>query len=101
MLNKIKAIFQPLKTWSETTTGKTTLAWLRRLFVVLIVAYLCYQIYEIGFAEVLAALPRIPAFYLIFLLIYILLPLSELLIYRTLLPIPVKEGFLAFLRKKY
>lgn len=100
MLNKLKAIFQPLKTWSETNTGKTTFSWLRRLLVVLIVAYLIYQIYEIGFAEVLAALPRIPVFYLIFLLIYILLPFSELLIYRTILPIPVKEGFLAFFRKK-
>jgi hypothetical protein len=100
MLNKLKAIVQSLKIWSETTTGKTTSVWLRRLLLMLIVGYLFYQIYNIGFAEVLAALPRIPAFYLLFLLIYVLLPLSELLIYRTILPVPAKEGFLAFLRKK-
>lgn len=100
MLQKIKVLGQKWKRWSETDTGKTIFVWLRRLLVVLIVSYLFYQIYEIGFAEIIAALPRIPAFYLLFLLIYMLLPLSELLIYRTVLPVPSKEGFLAFLRKK-
>lgn len=100
MLNKLKAILQSWKNWTETDTGKMTLVWLRRLFLVLILAYLFYQIYEIGFAEVIAALPRIPAYYIIFLIAYLLLPFSELLIYKTILPIPAKEGFLAFLRKK-
>ena len=100
MLDKVKAIFQSAKSWTETSRGKMTFVWLRRLFVVLIVAYLFYQIYDIGVAEVIAALPRIPAFYIIFVFAYLLLPFSELLIYKTILPIPAKAGFLAFLRKK-
>jgi len=100
LIEKIKALGQRWKTWSETDTGKAVSTWLRRLLVVLIIGYLAYQIYEIGLTEILAALPRNPLFYLIFLFIYILLPLSELFIYRTVLPIPGKEGFLAFFRKK-
>lgn len=74
--------------------------WLRRLLLFAVIGYLIYQIYEIGFAEIWAALPRIPAFYLLFLLVYMLLPLSELLIYRTVLDIPAVAGFKAFFQKK-
>lgn len=100
MKQQLKTIWEKYKNWSETDHGQTTIKWFRRLLVFLIVGYLGYQIYQIGFVEIIEALPRIPQFYIIFLGIYALLPLSELLIYRTILPVPAKEGFLAFFRKK-
>ena len=100
MLQTLKDFGQRWKTWSEKDSNKVIFVWLRRLLLALIIAYLFYQIYEVGLTQIIAALPRIPAFYLLFLLIYMLLPFSELLIYRTILPVPAKEGFIAFLHKK-
>lgn len=95
-----KKLIHSLRSWANSSRGKLITKRTRQSLVVLIVGYLFYQIYQIGFTEILAALPRIPIYYFLFVIAYMLLPLSELFIYRIILPIPMKAGFLAFLQKK-
>lgn len=65
--------------------------------------YLFARLSDIGWEQVITNLPVTPWFYLIFLLNFLLLPASELLIYRPLWPTAQtsnKEMFLAFMRKQ-
>lgn len=75
-------------------TGQRFLTGLRWLFVAAVVAYLAYQFTDIGWGQVWQALPTTPWFYILLLLMYATLPLTELVIYgkawntsaRSLLP---------------
>ncbi len=86
---------------AQSRTGKRLLGWLRWLFLAGILGLLAYQTAGIGWARIWEALPTEPLFYVIFLVIYLLLPLSEALIYRTAWPaMPLGEGFLTLLKKR-
>ncbi|MDX1672694.1 MAG: hypothetical protein R3211_10160, partial [Balneolaceae bacterium] len=52
------------------------------LFLVLILAYLAFKLYQIGWQEVVANLPVNPLFYLFFILLYFSAPLVQIIIYR-------------------
>mgnify|MGYP003575186710 CR=1 FL=1 len=65
----------------------------------LILAAVAYQLRSIDFAELHRLLPRTASFWIIFLVAYAALPVSEWLIFRRLWNIPV-EGFAALLRKR-
>ena len=56
---------------------------LRYLLQACIIGYLCYQLYDVGVLNVLISLPENPFFYLIIIVIYFSLPLSEVYIYRV------------------
>lgn len=73
---------------------------LRLLIQFTIVGYLVYQLYEIGLTDILDSLPTIPAFYLLYLVIYFSLPLAEVFIYKIKWPISFKDSFPIFIQKK-
>jgi hypothetical protein len=72
----------------------------RWLFLAAVVAYLLLRLHQIGWREVVAALPATPWFYLIFLANFLLLPSSELLIYRLLWGVPLWRHLGVFVRKR-
>ncbi|HEX6982767.1 MAG TPA: hypothetical protein VF181_08395 [Balneolaceae bacterium] len=65
-----------------------------------IIGYLIYKLYEIGFTEVIQALPLDPLFYLLFVLIYFSLPVSEIFIYGLRWKFNNFKAFLVFIQKK-
>ncbi|MDG5766703.1 hypothetical protein QA596_04425 [Balneolales bacterium ANBcel1] len=79
---------------------RTALRWLQRVIALGIIGLIAYQLIDIGWREVLQSLPRNPLFYLLFLCIYLTLPVAEMFIYRQVWPLPKRKSFLAFLTKK-
>jgi hypothetical protein len=65
-----------------------------------IIGYLVYKLYEIGFTEVIQALPLNPLFYLLFILIYFSLPVSEIFIYGVRWKFNNFNAILVFIQKK-
>ena len=66
----------------------------------LIFLYLIYRVEQIGWADVRHALPTAPLFYLLFFVIYLCQPASELLIYRLIWKVGLWRCFPVFVRKK-
>jgi len=96
-LNRIK---NKWTAFSSSLKGKLTFKWLRRSFIVGIIAFLVWQIVQIGWQEVLKSLPTTPWFYVIFLILYFALPISEQFIYRMSLNFTFWEGLKIFIQKK-
>lgn len=65
-----------------------------------IIGYLGYKLFEIGIDQVVRSLPVNPLFYLIFLLIYFSLPLSEIFIYSVGWHFRPARAFMVFVQKK-
>lgn len=86
----------------ESRFGERVLTGLRWLFVGGIIAYLAYQLTTIGWAEVWASLPTTPWFYVLLLLMYATLPVTEAILYgrawtaryRDLLPVLLRKRVL-------
>ncbi len=74
--------------------------WLFRLVQFLILALLFWQLSSVGWVEVFKNLPTNPIFYLLQILIYFALPISELFIYRKSLDFSLSKGFPVFVQKK-
>ncbi len=74
--------------------------WLRLGFLLAVGIYLYLEIAKIGWAEVMKALPENPLFYLIFVIIYLALPFSELVIYQRFWQRPLWRKAPFFLRKQ-
>ncbi len=88
-----------MATYQRLQTSKAAL-WLRLAFMAAILGYLGFKIYAIGWQDVLRALPANPAFYLIFVLIYLALPVSDILIYQRLWHMKLGRYAAFFLRKQ-
>ncbi len=73
---------------------------LRQLVGIFITGLIIYQLFRIGWGDVLQELPTHPLFYLIFLLLFFSLPAAELLIYRRFWKIQRRELFKVFLAKR-
>ncbi len=86
--------------WADTTAGGRTLAILRHGVTVAVIGYLAYQMTNIGWGRIWAALPTTPWFYVLFLALYFLLPIFQSIGYnliwqqpfRTLFPPLLKSG---------
>lgn len=65
-----------------------------------VVVLLIVQLSEVGWGDVLAALPESPWFYLIFAVRYFLQPLSEIPAYELVWKIPLRRHWTAFIRKR-
>ena len=76
-----KRFFERLRTFAGTDAGKRLAGALRGLFFVAIIAVLIYQIGKIGWDRLLRSLPSEPAFYVLLLAMYFLLPVTEAMIY--------------------
>lgn len=70
------------------------------LFLVLILAYLAFKLYQIGWQEVVANLPVNPLFYLFFILLYFSAPLVQIIIYRLTWKFDVRRNLFVFVKKR-
>lgn len=70
------------------------------LFLVLILGYLAFKLYQIGWQQVLASLPVDPLFYLLFILLYFSVPLVQVIIYRLTWKFDIKRNLFAFVKKR-
>ncbi len=95
-----KAILQSIQQLLSSPKGKLFGKTFRFLFLFGIVGLLLYQLSQIGFKELWDAMPRNIWFYLIFLVMYFALPLTEQFIYRMSLDFDFWTGFKVFIKKK-
>lgn len=86
--------------FAETERGKRLVKTVRAVFVAAIVGVLIYQLSGIGWSRILASLPTHPAFYVLVLAMYFLLPAIESLIYGRLWSLPPLECVGVMIRKR-
>lgn len=72
----------------------------RRLVLVIVLALILWQIWNIGWNEVLQSLPVNPLFYVILVALYLTLPTAELLIYKHVWDIKKRKLFRTFIVKR-
>ena len=84
----------------QSERGRFLLKWARIVFLMGILGYLALKLSEIGWMAVWEALPTHPLFYLFFLLLYVSLPLTEMLIYRVTWRYDVRRSLPAFFKKR-
>lgn len=95
-----KIIKTRLTEFFQSKAGKTTFKWGRRLFFLGIMAYLFDQLTSIGLTKVFNSLPTNPWFYIILVVMYMALPISELFIYRISVQFDLRKSFPVFMKKK-
>lgn len=100
MTDKIKLVFDRLATFGESRSGKRLIRLGKYLIQVGIVIILVYQIMGIGWREILSELPAVILFYIIFLLIYFALPVTEYLTYSIRWPMKFWQSQEIFLKKR-
>ncbi len=89
------------KSESLTPEIKRALAkWGQRLLLVGVVAWLFYQLTQIGWENIWRDIPTQPLFYLIFIGMYLGQPVAETLIYKIIWGLPWKEIFPVILKKR-
>lgn len=93
----IKKQFQRVR---ENTRVRESLPVLKKLAVGAVILLIGWQLWQIGWTEVLRSLPTHPLFYILFLVMYLTLPLAELLIYRGLWKLPRLPMLRAFITKR-
>ena len=84
----------------ESKRGRRVLQGARVVFMLGIFAYLVYELRDVSWSEIGAALPTNPLFYLIFLLLYFLLPVAECFIYRITWTFEAWKSLPAFIKKR-
>jgi len=88
------------QTFSQSSAGKTVLKGLRWLFVGAVAAYLVYQLSELGWRELWTSLPTTPAFYILLVLMYVTLPVTEAIIYGKAWGLPSRRLLPVLFRKR-
>ena len=96
----LSKIIKSLNDFFETDKGKLISKISSRVLQVLIIGFLIYQLVQLGWREFLTALPSNPIFYIIVLINYFLLPISEIFTYRISWPITAKIGLPIFIKKR-
>ena len=99
MISK-EQIRQTWKKFNESPRAKQIKTYGRRGAITIIVGIIVYQLFDIGWGEVLRNLPVQPLFYVLFFVLYITLPTAEVFIYRQIWLIKKWEIFKAFLTKR-
>lgn len=94
------SIYQSWTSFSKTKKGEKLIYWFKKLFLIGVLAYLVYQFWQIGWENVLKSLPTAPGFYLLYIPIFFLLPISELFIYRILWKTKFRDLWPVLLVKK-
>jgi hypothetical protein len=97
-------LLQKFKDWWDRTISKESrkrlAKWFRRLLIVGVFVYLLVQLSEIGLREILLNLPTHPLFYIIFVGMYLGLPLAETVIYRKLWGLSLRSSLPVLLQKR-
>ncbi|TVR27269.1 MAG: hypothetical protein EA390_13995 [Balneolaceae bacterium] len=88
------------KTYLDTPRAKQVQKFARRLVIAVIVGIIIYQLFDIGWDEVLRNLPTQPLFYILFFILYLTLPVAEVFIYRQVWAVQKWKMFKAFLTKR-
>ncbi|MDJ0278494.1 hypothetical protein QLH51_16985 [Sphingomonas sp. 2R-10] len=91
---------QRLHDWSQTPAAARMGKVLRALFFVGVLLWLVLKVRAIGWGNVAAALPRTPWFYILFVVMFMALPVSEVWIFRLLLGRPMPGALPVFVRKR-
>lgn len=106
MLEKLRRLYSTVQRWwaqfRESNTGQRVLTGVRWLFIGGVVTYLAYQFSAVGWGEVWRELPTTPWFYILLLLMYATLPVTEAVLYgkawnaryATLLPALLRKRVL-------
>ena len=84
----------------RSTTPSWVPGFVRRSLILLVSALIFWQIWNIGWEEVLKNLPSTPWFYIIAAILYVMLPTTELLIYTKLWNVKKRTLFRTFLIKR-
>jgi len=98
--HRIKELKDRINTFRRSETARKLGRWTRRLVVFAILAVIGWNLWSLGWGEVLRSLPMHPGYYLIFVLLYFSLPVAEVLIYRQIWQFPTASGFRVFLNKR-
>lgn len=77
-----KQRLERIRIWSEQPSGKQWLKWLDRFITVFLIALLVWQLYGQPIESILKSLPTHPLFYLLWIIIFFIVPVSEYLIYK-------------------
>ena len=85
---------------TDSPTGRRVLKGLRWLLIGAIVTYLVYQLTQMGWGRFWESLPQTPWFYLTVLVMYTLLPASEVLIYGRIWGWTPSESLPLMMRKR-
>ena len=86
--------------FSEDERFKRAFKIFQKIIVVIIIGLIVYNLYQIGWQDVLQSLPTQPLFYILFVFIFLSLPVAEILIYRQVWPIKRREIFKAMITKR-
>lgn len=88
------------KQFLSSRRGKRLTRWVRRAFTLGVLAIILWQLRKIGWSDVLTSLPGSPWFYLVFLVMFFLLPVVEARIYGMIWKLPFSATISATLRKR-
>lgn len=89
-----------IQEFKKTTTGQRLGKVFKFTFLAAIVIYLIYQLKTIGLRNVIENLPTHPVFYLIYIFLYLSVPLGEVIIYRLFWHFSFIDGLKTFISKK-
>lgn len=84
--------YDQLREFASTDRGKILFRLSAKLFHAALILILLWQISTIGLGEVIGNIPLHPLFYLLFLILYAGLPLSEYFIYKRKVSLPFVES---------
>lgn len=100
LLAKLKSYRSRLSDFFDTYTGQQVLKVGSYFFQALVIGIILYQLTDIGWNRIWKALPTEPLFYLLFLFIYFLLPLSETFAYKICWGISYFKSIPIFIKKR-
>jgi len=104
MTDRFHRLYEAIQHYSDrfsgSRLGQSVMAGLRWLFVGGIVAYLGYELTTIGWGKVTRSLPTTPWFYVLVLLMYGTLPLTEAVLYGTAWDARYRDLLPALFRKR-
>ncbi len=100
MKYQFQRVWIRLETFAGSKSGKQLLRYGKYLLQATIVGILIWQILQIGWREVLSELPVHPLYYLLFLVLYFALPVTEYLTYSIRWPLRFWESQSIFLKKR-
>lgn len=96
----VRLLRRRFRAWADTPAGKRTLKFVRYGLTGAVIAFLAYQLSDVGWKEVSASIPTSPWFYLLWAIAYLRLPVIEMLIYRRVWKKSRLSLLYAFLRKR-
>ncbi len=100
MTHHFKRGWDQLATFGKSVPGKRLIRYGKYLLQLVIVLVLLKQILDIGLRNVLAELPVHPLYYVLFLVLYFALPVTEYLTYSTRWPMKFWQSQEVFLKKR-